>query len=171
MPDPTEAIRSIVIPVGGRQLILPNAAVAELINYVPPTPVFGAPEWLAGTVQWRGQRLPVVLFEVLCCQAPVVKPARTSRIVICNTISGRGDLGFVGLVATELPRLIRIDGDAMGVGDGDENEEPGVLRRVEIYGDSAAIPDLYALETMCVEHMNAVEKTESANDDFIQVSA
>ena len=155
MADPTATVRSVLIPVTGSQLlILPNAAVAEIINFTPPQPAADAPAWLVGTIEWRGYTVPTVVFEALCGCAPQ-RLTRSSRIVVCNTISGGTQLPFVGILAATLPRLIRIDGDSLEIGDGDAEVMPGVLRQIQIYGEDAIIPDLDALETMCLAQLGA----------------
>lgn len=161
MANLNEAIRSVLIPLGSTCLVLPNAAVAEIVGHRQPAPIADTPEWLLGTLDWRGYRVPLVSLQDLWEGTPAAV-TRSSRVVVCNTISGSGQLPFIALLGAEIPRLIRIDGDSLAGGHGDAEDRPGVLRQVELYGQQAVIPDLDDLETMCLELLGeALPEAES----------
>ena len=63
MAKKTQYIHSQMLALSGDPLVLPNTAVAEIINYVEPTPVKDAPDWLLGTLDWRGYRIPLLSLE------------------------------------------------------------------------------------------------------------
>ena len=48
-----ESVRSLWIPLEGINLMLPNGAVAAVINYQPLDMVENGPHWLLGVVRWR----------------------------------------------------------------------------------------------------------------------
>src|SRR5688500_4090624 len=50
-------IRGVLIQVTGARLLMPNAAIAEVLSYADPEPVEGTPDWLLGQVRWRGWQL------------------------------------------------------------------------------------------------------------------
>ncbi len=147
MAELVEAIRSILVPLADAQLILPNAAVAEIVDYTKPAPIADARPWLLGMLSWRLQSVPLVSLEVLH-GGNCPTPSPRSRIAVCNTISGRGPLNFIGLLAVDLPRLIRIDKEAISVSNGTQASNPGILSRVQVKGEDALIPDLDELEAM-----------------------
>lgn len=159
MAELTDVIRSVLIPLADSQIVLPNAALAEIVGYRTPEPIADTPGWLLGTMEWRGHRVPVLSYEALYDGIPA-RPGRASRLVVCNTISGRRELSFLAVVSAEIPRLIRIDSDTVEHGDGSQESFPGALCQVQIYGDSTIIPDLDALEVMCLEQLGEIGQPE-----------
>lgn len=138
------ALRAQLIPMHNLSLLLPNTAVAEIIDYTAPAPAEGAPAWLLGHVAWRDRTLPLVCFETLCGRA-APEAGRSCRIAVLNTLNGQPDLPFVGVVTRGVPHLLR-------VAEGDLEEETGIELnplihcQLQIRGDQAIIPNLDALE-------------------------
>ena len=60
-----ETVRSLWVPLNDLGLLVPNVAIAEVINYQPLDMVQDGPEWLLGVMRWRDQELPVVSMERL----------------------------------------------------------------------------------------------------------
>lgn len=146
----TSQISSLLLPVNGRNLLLPNTSVAEIIDYVPPVPVQGAPDWFLGHVQWRGVRLPVLSFDAANGSEAGPASAR-ARIAILNTIGPqRQRLPFLAIVTQGIPRLIKVQEEEISRQDG---EQPGQAEqvRVRISGEEATIPNLEFLESLALQ--------------------
>lgn len=139
----TGSIACLLIPITGRQLLLPNVTVAEVVDAqdLVPAPE-GSPAWRLGTVAWRDQMVPVIAFEGLNGQ-PV--PREGGQIAILNGISAQRDLPFYGIVVQGTPHLAKVKiaqlEDLEGAGTG-----PVEFLQVRYAGDLAVIPDLDALE-------------------------
>jgi chemosensory pili system protein ChpC len=145
----THSVASLLIPIDGDPLILPNPAVAEIVGYRDPDPVEDCPEWLMGLFQWRGHRIPLIAFEtVIGQQAP--ERDRRVRIAVLNTLNGNADLPFIGVALQGIPRLVRTTDDNT-VDAPDTSAPKGILRHVLVDTQAAMIPDLDALETMLTE--------------------
>ena len=63
MANTPEQIASLLIPMIGKPLLVPNVAVAEIVGWEQPEKAEGSPDWLLGEVEWRGVTLPVVSLE------------------------------------------------------------------------------------------------------------
>lgn len=140
-------VRSLMIPVGGTQVLLPNTTVAEVTDCGQAVPVPGAPEWLLGIVSWRGRSVPLVSFADLIGLRGAKENTRR-RLVVCNTLNGNPELPFIGLAASGIPRLLQVDGTMLERAENDEQEEGAVLGYVSMRDEAAVIPDLDALENM-----------------------
>jgi chemosensory pili system protein ChpC len=143
-PLPGE-IRGVLIELHGEQLLLPNAAVAEVIDYCEPEAQAGAPDWLLGTTDWRQRSLAVLRLERLLGQTDL-PPSQRRRIVVCHTLGEGARRPFVGIVATSIPRLVRVREDAMQGQPSREQDTAVVHARLSIDGQDALIPDLGELE-------------------------
>lgn len=147
MVNASQAIRSLFIPVGMGTLLLPNAAVAEVVAYQKPDAVPGAPEYLLGMLDWRNQRIPLLSFEAAAGQSSSA-PGPQTHIAVLNAIGGRPELRFLALLMQGIPRLVRIDKGVITPVDLDTGVMPAVLCNVLVHGEPAMIPDMDALEEM-----------------------
>ena len=146
MINTNDAVRSLFIPVDGANLVLPNAAVAEVVSYSEPEAVANGPEWLLGKVSWRNQIIPLISFEAAAGGARP-DPAVRSRITVLNGITGNPKLRFYAVLTQDIPHLMKIDNSVIAPGT-DEPPNGTVLSNVMINGEPAQIPNLDALETM-----------------------
>ena len=143
-------IRGVLIQLQHGQLLLPNAAVAEVVDFRKPEPVEDAPEWLMGTTNWRQRNLAVVRLESLLGQQ--VTEGVRQRIVVCHTLSDEARRPFVGIVATAIPRLVRVNEELLEGVDTDQNLGDAPLHAQLMFdGQPAMIPDLSALERLLAD--------------------
>lgn len=139
-------VRALLVPLqGGRMLLVPNAAVAEVVALRDlDDPAASAPEWLLGMLPWRGLAVPVVGYERLCGLAAAA-PGAGSQLVVINTLDAGAALGYYGLVAAGIPHLLSV-----GEGAAETLAAPGeggyALCDLRLGESRAAIPDLDAIE-------------------------
>ena len=145
MAETRLSIRSQIIPISGGCLVLPNTAVAEVINYSEPTPVAEGPEWLLGLLSWRERDVPLLSFEVLSGQPKPAFQAR-ARIVVLNALGGNPDLNFFAVLVQGIPQLANIDESRIAAMDYAPEAGSVIASRVVVDGVTAEIPDLDAIE-------------------------
>ena len=139
----TGTIACLLAPVTGKQLLLPNVTVAEVVpvGELQPPPA-GAPDWHQGFIVWRDQLLPVVAFEALNGEGA---PREVERVAILSGISAQRELPFYGLVVQGIPSSAKVKiaqlEDLEGAPTG-----PMEFLKVRYLGELAVIPDLDALE-------------------------
>lgn len=138
-----EAVRSLVVPLAGIHLLVPDIAVAEVVAYREPVPIPGAAPWMMGLVEWRGLRIPLLAFEVLAGTATEPVPG-ARRLVIFNTLRGNEKLPFVAVASQGIPRSVRVSRGS--VQQSALAAEPGIICRLGVGEVSLAIPDLDAIE-------------------------
>jgi chemosensory pili system protein ChpC len=150
MPDFTRAPRTtlttLMLPLSDRSLVLPNVAVAELIDYQLRQPVPGAPAWHLGMIVWRELQIPLVSFEAACGGRPVV--GERARIVVLNCLSD-GPLQFMAMLIQGVPRSCKVDSQLSYV---DVPLAPLELAAVQISDRVARIPDLDGLEQLLLSY-------------------
>lgn len=146
--DPT--VRSLIIPLNGVTLLLPNTAVAEVSNYKMPQPIGDAPAWLLGMMLWRGRSVPLLAFEPFLGRTAGVGGVH-ARAAVCNTLNANPVLPFVAILAQGIPRLQELkSGMVESVARGGEG--PAVVAaRVLVDGREAIIPDLDVLERQLLQ--------------------
>ncbi|HKK13947.1 MAG TPA: chemotaxis protein CheW [Gammaproteobacteria bacterium] len=153
MSTAQESVRSLLIPLQGRNLLLPNVAVAEIVSYQAPESVADAPQWLLGSIAWRGRRVPLVHCEALCGE-DADGDAPTRRIAVVNTVRSDGRLPFYAVLTAGIPRLLRVERNMI-----EPLEEPSPedawVSRARLQGEEVVIPFMEQLESTVAAHWPA----------------
>lgn len=139
-------LTGLLLPLSDRYLLLPNVAVAELIDYQDSTPEEGAPEWFLGPISWRQLTLPLLSFEAAC--GGRAKVGGRARIVVLNALGGRNELKFIGLLTQGIPRSCKLDSQLSYV---DVPLAELELAAVQVGETVARVPDLIGLEQWLVD--------------------
>lgn len=139
-PPTGPRLHSLELPLGGMTLLVPSAAVAEVINpqHLAPVP-FGQP-WLAGVIGWRTLAVPVVSFEALL-GARATAPAG-GKIVIFYPLAGRQGGEFFALLATAEPRPQLLDGSQPAAGASELPNSAYIAAGLKVDGKLMFIPDM-----------------------------
>src|SRR5688572_5857821 len=105
MAERVTEIYSLLIPLAEGRLIVPRACVAEVIGFVSPSEMTGAPPWYIGTFAWNTRHIPLISFEGTCGQTIPPISGRT-RIVIFHCIGAKLEGGFFGVISQGFPQLV-----------------------------------------------------------------
>lgn len=144
-PGTGPRLHSLEVPLEGMTLLVPSAAVAEVINMQNMAPVPFSQPWLKGAIGWRTLAVPVVSFETLL-GASARAASASGKLVIFYPLAGRQDWEFFAMFATGEPRPQLLDG-SQPVADGPEL--PGstyIAAGLKVDGKVMLIPDLEALK-------------------------
>jgi chemosensory pili system protein ChpC len=146
-------VRSVLIPLHGQQLLLPNAAVAEVMSYQQPELAGdNFPEWFLGHLVWRGVMIPVVSFEGLLGEA-VTMPSHRGRILVLNALGEQDRISHIGMAVQAIPSLVRVSEDNIVPikPDNKEKPQPLIRQKVELDMSLALIPDMDEVERLVLE--------------------
>ncbi len=139
----TSNLTGLLLPLADRNLILPNVAVAELIDYQHD---LDTPPWYLGLVTWRDRQIPLLSFESACAQKIVI--GERARIVILNALGGRPELKFIALLVQGIPRSCKLDSQLSYVDVPLCSLEQAA---VQVGEQVAKVPNLLALEALLVD--------------------
>ncbi len=139
MPD--KEIRTILVPLTNSHILLPNSAVAEIMNFASPEPFKHAPAWLLGELAWHGWQVPVICFDRLVKNWDRITVTPKTRILIIKTLGESTQLNYIGLLIQGLPKLKKVTANTL------VEEEAGDLpetlfSKVVIDDLQAVIPEL-----------------------------
>ncbi|MCG7908748.1 MAG: chemotaxis protein CheW [Candidatus Thiodiazotropha taylori] len=140
-------VRSVLIPLHERQILLPNATVAEVMGYQQPEYAGDElPEWFLGHLAWRGVMIPVVSYEGLLGE-PVVEPGYRGRILILNALGDHERISHIGMAVHAIPSLVRVSADnVVPVNPQQDEPQPLIRQHVELDMSPAVIPDMDEIE-------------------------
>lgn len=144
---PVATVDALLLPVIGSPLLVPMAAIAEIIpaRGLTLTTHPGNPTWLYGWFFWRNQHIPLMSYEA-AAGAVVTELRDDHRIAICNAVAGAAERGFYALVIQDLPSPVRLSEEDPFLAVRDAAPGVGVLSEVSLEGERARIPDLGYLE-------------------------
>jgi len=141
-----DQIYAVLMALEGDTLLLPNAAIIEVISRDVVRPIEGAPKWFLGNYEHNGQRVPVVSFEVLN-GGTLPETARRSRVVLIHSFGQHLEAHAIGVLTQGYPHLITLNRNAINAAAlRNSDRDDLVLSRVRIASQDAVIPDMETLE-------------------------
>jgi chemosensory pili system protein ChpC len=135
----------MLIPLHEGRLLLPNAAVAEVIGYRDPEPTDQQAHWLQGMVAWRQRQIPVIDFEALLGR-PDVGAGIRQRIAVCYALQTDAAFAMLGLVAQGIPRLLRVSRASIESAEASPGGDSPVQMTLSIGDEKLLVPDLDYLQ-------------------------
>lgn len=144
-------VASLLIPLQGQTLLVPNVSVAEIVPIGQIDQVPDAPDWYLGDYHWRDLTIPLASFECLNGQ-PRPTPGNYARVAVFNTTGVSEHIHFVALLVQGLPRLARVTPEELQV----RNANPAnacELMQVSWAGEEAIIPDVPSVEQRVLEYL------------------
>lgn len=145
MTQMLEDIRSVVITVTNGRIVLPNAALAEVVTIAQPDPYPEQPAWVYGRIRWRGWQIPLVSFSMYAGLSHE-EGQIGARVAVLKTVSGIARLPYLGLLTQGFPRLTQISTDALTPDSYTGIPQPGVQLPIRLRDEPALIPNLASLE-------------------------
>lgn len=150
MNDNSQTLSCVLIPMSGRQLLLPNVTLAEVVDYAGSDAGANTPDWLVGYLNWRGLELPVISYDAANGDMLTVPGDNRGRIVVLNTIGEHHQsVPFMALVTQGIPSQTRLSTEQIRQLEGDTG--PADLMQVEVDGEQAWIPNLEYLEGLALQ--------------------
>lgn len=137
-------VRSQLIPLEGMRLVLPNTSIAEVVTQQLMEEIDNAPDWVEGSITWRGMKIPLVSYEA-AVGLDKASYSKSARIVVINATSHTETLAFYAIISQGIPRLMALNESAI-IDAPDQEQTPFVLRNTLIDANPAIIPDLVKLE-------------------------
>ncbi|MDN3650652.1 chemotaxis protein CheW [Reinekea marina] len=102
-----DTVSSLLVPVQGKSLLVPNVAVAELVPATEIEAGENLPTWCLGYVHWRGIHVPVISFELANSQVSG-RNSVESRLAIFNCIGDDQSRPYFAIMVQGIPRMIKL---------------------------------------------------------------
>ena len=152
----TQNIASLMIPMWGEPILIPNTAVAEVIGFVMPEG--GDGKDFIGFIKWRGLNIPVLNLEPDA--PPVDDIGRAARIAVFNSATGNNKMSFIAVLVNGIPRLNNIRENDLKYTEDDEKVTDGIQARVFLGQEVVRLIDFQKLEKMAVKFIKAADKVK-----------
>lgn len=150
MVQNNQFIKSIILTLKNELVVVPNAAVAEIISVQDVREVEDSPQWMLGKARWRGVELPVVSYEAAGGDNAQAVNINTQVAVMYSVSEDDTEhrYPYIGLAMHGVPHVSTFSRDQIKTDEEATADHPMVAQKVRINGASAGILDIYAIEEM-----------------------
>lgn len=163
--EPDEStVRCLALPIVGEQILVPNAVVAEVFAAESISPAADGPEWLLGSLDWRGRVLPIVCMEAALGGSRLEAGAR-SKLVVMKALEASGTLAYYAVLVQGIPHQVLATGDNVTRKTPINGARPFVAADLQIEGGQAFIPDLDAVERALLEVSDQWQQAGSGDEE------
>ena len=142
-----EQVKCVMLTISEDKLVLPNAAIAEIVPILNIINVANKPGWVLGYLDWRGNSVPLVSFEAM---GGVRMPSLASgdvKAAVLYSVSEDKSFPFMAILVQGAPKVVNVKpGDI--ISNKDEIHHPAVEQKVMMHEDEASIVDLEKLEQL-----------------------
>jgi chemosensory pili system protein ChpC len=153
MTEGTEELYSLLVPIADSRLIVPRICVAEVAGLGQLHLSESGPDWLIGSVGWKGREVPLVSFEAACGADTPEIVSRTRAVIFHGSHPEGGP--FFALLSQGLPQLVRINREVVGPDESQSWPEGApVLCRIRMVNEYPLVPDFERLEEMLMDAVN-----------------
>ena len=137
-------IKCLFIPVAnGEQLLLPNAAIAEIVPVDQIMPLADSPDWVLGMLDWRGCSVPLISYEV-CGGGELPELSSNVQIAVMYGLES-AKRPYIALLMQGIPRVARFAKE--DIEESDIVNRPELISQIVNVGlDRAGILNLHLLE-------------------------
>jgi len=152
----TESIQSLLIPIRDDHLVLPNAAVAEVVFFSAIEPMENTPSWLLGMLAWRNLSVLVVSIEAAINEDIPPPSHHKQKYAVLKALGNDPSFRFFAIRTEGIPQLVRIDKSTISPVPDEMEATPFVLKHVFVNEKTAMIPNLDNIEDKVKEVLRAV---------------
>ncbi len=149
-----ETVRCLFIPTADSNLLVPNAAIAEITSNVDPHPLKGrkkVPEWILGTFEWREQVVPLISIEAIN-GGDIPPPTINTRVAVIKAHKKMTKMPYMAIMSQKIPKLVTIHEESIEPLGEDQELKKTEIAHVLASGEPAVIPNLDEVEKMLLKH-------------------
>ena len=141
-------LRGVIIQTAAGAMLLPNAAITEVLSFSDPDAIEGAPEWLLGRIRWHGWHVPLIDFARLTGQGSTgATQSGRRRVLVVKALGGNPRMPYLAVLAEGFPRLVTLQAATLEDLAAQEANDECIYARVDVNDEPALVPDLDALES------------------------
>jgi len=100
-------VNCVVLPIGQIGLLVPSVCVAEVLPWRRIRELADSPDWLLGSLMWRGDSIPVVRFEVLNGSTKDYGQD-CECVAVMNRCRNANGPAFYAIATDGLPRMVQV---------------------------------------------------------------
>lgn len=143
-----QQIKCMLLTLRTENVIVPNAAVAEIVSLRDVQKLPDAPKWLIGKMIWRGVEIPLVSFEAAAEGDATAVGANQAAVIHLISGDDKSDYPYVGLSISGVPHISIFKKNQVETDTRSIKSHPMVAQRIRINGAAASILDIDSIAMM-----------------------
>lgn len=147
-------IKCIVLKTNSDELLLPNAAVAEIVPIRNIINVANKPSWMLGYLDWRGNSVPLVSFEAMGGARMPSLASGEIKAAMMFSISDDKDFPYMSILINGSPTIVNVN-EADIVQNKEEIAHPAIENKIMLSKGNYSIMNLEKLENIIKSIMTA----------------
>lgn len=153
MAGSNQVIKCVILTLRTENVMVPNAAVAEIMSAKDTVRFDNMPDWYLGKMPWRGVDVPLVSFEAAGgIEAKNIN--LNTQIAVFYALNKNAKYPYIGLVISGVPHVSNFTREQI-ITDPESlleaNSHPMVAQKTRINGAAVSILDIEAMESLIVE--------------------
>jgi len=145
-------IKCIALSINEAKLLLPNAAVAEIVPIKNIINVANKPAWMLGYLDWRGNSVPLISFEAMGNVRMPSLASGTIKAAVLFAIGDDKDFPFISILVQGSPDILEVKEEDM-LSNKEGITHPAVEDKVMIAEETYSIMNIEKLEAIVKEVM------------------
>ncbi len=141
-------IKCVLLTLRTENVVVPNAALAEIVSLRDVNKVDNAPQWLLGKMHWRGVDIPLVSFEAAAEGSSTAMNANQAAVIHLISADGKSVYPYVGLSISGVPHISEFSKEQITVDAQERKAHPMVAQRIRINGAAASILNIDSIASM-----------------------
>ncbi len=141
-----EQIKCVLLTLLSENVIVPNAAIAEIIPSRDVVEVDNAPKWMLGKMNWRGVDVPLISFET--AGGFEGKVSTSTQLAVLYSMKKDSEYPYLGLAISGVPHVSVFTREQIKADDMADSNHPMVVQKIRVNGAAASILDIEAMESM-----------------------
>jgi len=147
-------VKCIVLKTNSDELLLPNAAVAEIVPIRNIINVANRPNWMLGYLDWRGNSVPLVSFEAMGGARMPSLASGAIKAAMLFAIGEDKNFPFMSILVQGSPSIVNVNEQDV-VDNKEEITHAAVEKKVMLSKGNYSILNLEKLEEIIKSVMTA----------------
>ena len=148
----SDEIKCVILKINGDELLMPNAAVAEIVPIKNIINVANKPGWLLGYLDWRGHSIPLISFEKMGGERMPSLATGNVKAAILFSIGEDSNFPYLAILMQDAPRIINLKQEDL-IKNNEEITHPAIEGKVMMTDGNYSIINIEKLEAIVKEVM------------------
>ncbi|MCW8934822.1 MAG: chemotaxis protein CheW [Gammaproteobacteria bacterium] len=148
----SEEIKCVILKINGDELLMPNAAVAEIVPIKNIINVANKPGWMLGYLDWRGHSVPLISFEAMGNVRMPSLATGSVKAAILFSIGEDSNLPFMSILMQDAPTVVNVKEEDI-ISNKEEITHPAIEDKVMMADGTYSIVNIEKLESIVKQVM------------------